>query len=137
MSLPATEMLVGEPYTKPVRITSIRNLAADVHVETISDDEIEIIAIRKDTKVFDLTENSTWSETDAKFPLVIDASNCYTAVELLRGFADSQSLTEADTLELKADELIKQLNDIASSLTITPDILKTAGFNCTPNGTFI
>jgi len=135
MSFPATEMLVGGPYDKATRITSIRNLAADVHTETISDDEINIIATRKDSKVFQLTDTYTWIDTDEKFPLVIDASNCYTAAELLRGFADSQSLTEADALELKADGLIQQIND-TSPISISSAIETTSGIIGTQNGTF-
>lgn len=135
MSLPATEMLVGGPFDKPTRINSIRNLAADVHTETISDDEINIIAIRKDSKVFQLTDNYTWTDTDEKFPLVIDASNCYTAIELLRGFADSQSLSEADALEIKADALITELNG-TSPLGLSSAIESTVGIGGTQNGTF-
>lgn len=135
MTFPTSEMLTGSVNTKEVRINSIRNLAADVHAETISDDEINIIAIKKDSKVFDLTNNSTWTDTDAQFPLVIDASNCYTATELLRGFADSQSLTEADALEKKADEIIKQLNNV-SLLAVSSAVETTEGIAGEQKGTF-
>lgn len=136
MSLPATEMLVSTLYTKAIRITSIRNMAANVKTETIDDDEINISAIKKDNKVFNLTDKFDWVDTDEKFPLVIDASNCYTAIEFLRGFGDSQSLTEADALELKANELILEING-NSPLEVQGQVTKTAGITDTnPQGTF-
>jgi len=116
MSFPVITMLTGTAiYTLSDRITSIRNLAADVHAETITSEEIRIIATKKDSDVFKLTDNYTWTETDAEFPLVIDASNCLTAVELLRGFGDSQSLTEADALDLKAIGLIETINGMSET----------------------
>lgn len=125
MSFPATDMVVGGPFTKEVRLTSIRKLAARVKPETITDDQITVIAIRKDSKVFNLTAKYDWSETDAEFPLFIDASNCYTAMELLHGFADSQSLQEEASLELKVNGLIQEINGKSliqeSSTTLTTD----------------
>lgn len=135
MSFPATEMLVGGPYTKAVRIESIRNLAADVHSETIDDDEINIVATRKDSKVFQLTDTFDWVDTDPEFPLIIDASNCYTAAELLRGFADTQSLTEADALDAKADILIQEINGMSVTASIATTVT-TTGIGGTQNGTF-
>jgi len=136
MSFPATEMLVGTSiYTKSQRIESIRNMAADIHTETMPDSEINIIATRKDNKVFNLTSTFDWTETDSEFPLVIDASNCYTAAEILRGLTDSQYLQEANDLESKADLLIEEINgqSVVGMISTTET---TTGIGGTQNGTF-
>ena len=135
MSLPISEMLVGSFLTKAARITSIRDMALNIQIETKPDDEINKIAVRKDRKVFNLTANSDWVDTDEKFPLVIDASNCYTAIEILSGIATSDALADASALQTKADELIKEINDTSilldNSFTIT-----TSGIGGENNGTF-
>lgn len=135
MSLPLSEMLVGSFLTKSSRITSIRDMALNIHIETKSDDEINKIAVRKDRKVFNLTGKSDWTDTDEKFPLIIDASNCYTAIEILSGIASSDALADAAALQTKADELIKEING-ESTLMDNSETVTTEGISGTNNGTF-
>jgi len=132
MSLPLTEMLVGSFLTKAERIKSIRELALSIKTETLPDDDINKIAVRKDRRVFNLTAKSDWTDTDEKFPLVIDASNCYTAIEILMGVATPDALSEADALTLKANETIKEIND-QSPLAITNETLTTEGIGSSNN----
>jgi len=135
MSLPLTEMLIGAFLTKAARITSIRDMALNIQTETKSDADINKIAVRKDRKVFNLTGKSDWIDTDEKFPLVVDASNCYTAIEILSGIATSDALSDAAALQIKADELIKEIND-ESTLMNDSETVTTAGIGGENNGTF-
>lgn len=136
MSLPATEMLVGSFLTKTARIASIRDMALNIQTETKSDDEINKTAVRKDRKVFNLTGKSDWVDTDEKFPLVVDASNCYTAIEILMGIATPDALSNAAALQIKADDLIKEIND-ESTLMVNSETVTTEGIGGENNGTFM
>lgn len=135
MSLPATAMLVSTFFTKAKRITSIRELSMNIQTETFSDTDIEKTAIRKDNKVFNLTAKFDWIDTDEHFPMVIDASNCFTAVEILRGIGTSDAQAEATALETKAENLIKEING-NSPLLVKPETLTTDGIGGNDQGTF-
>lgn len=125
MSFPATEILTGGPYTETARFISIRNLAFNIKTDTLPDTELKITTLRKDSKVFKLTKKIDWLSTDQDFPQVINASNCFTAVEILRGIATPQALSEADAVEKKAYETIKEINGqsdiIPDGVTTTTD----------------
>ncbi len=137
VNVESLSMFITLNYTEQLRLEAIRDLAGNVKEQTKSDDTIIEIASRKDQLVFDAI-NSTpadWDDSTPNTPLIIDASNCYSAIELLRGFADSQSLTEADALELKADGLIALING-TSPLSIQSSIETTEGIAGTQKGTF-
>jgi len=137
MSFPTSDILTGGPFTEAVRIKSIRLLAGNLQPETIPDDEIKIIIIRKDNKTFKATNKYDWVDTDREFPMIIDVSNCYTAIELLRGIGDSESLTTADALALKVISTLKLINNVTTEFTEIPDVQTTGGFNSEQGGTFI
>lgn len=131
------EMFITAIYTEDRRIKAILDLSGNIKTQTKEDDIIIEIASRKDQMVFKLTETtaSDWNDSVEDTPLVVDASNCYTAAEVLRSFGTVQNDLLATELTEKADGLIQSING-ESPVQKTPDVLTTQGFNADNSGTF-
>jgi len=133
----AVVMFVTINYTEQIRIDAIHELSGNIKVQTKSNGTIIEIASRKDQKVFKAT-NTTAAGLDDSIqdtPLIIDASNCLVAAEILRSFGTVQNDQLAEQLINKANDSIQTING-NSPTQISPDIQKTSGFNAENNGTF-
>jgi len=133
----AVEMFVTTNYTEQLRLDAIRDLSGNIKVQTKSNDIIIEIASRKDQMVFDATNllAINLDDTIPNTPLVIDASNCYTAAEILRSFGTVQNDLLATTLTEKADRIVAQINGESTNRK-TPSVLKTQGVNGDNDGNF-
>lgn len=133
----AVSMLTTDNYTEAIRLTAIRDLSGNIKIQTKSNEVIIEIASRKDQMVFDATDttSSSWDDSVSDTPLVIDASNCYTAAEILRSFGTVQNDQLATTLTEKADGIVEQING-ESAIQKTPSVRKTQGVNGDNDGTF-
>lgn len=133
----AVSMFVTGDYTEELRLQAIRDLSGNIKIQTKSDAVIIEIASRKDQIVFELTNtiSTDWGDLIPNTALVIDASNCYTAAEILRSFGTAQNDLLATELTEKADTTIQSING-NSTIQQTPDILTTQGFNADNEGTF-
>ena len=129
-------MFTTPVYTLAIRYDAIRQLAGHVKEQTISDEKINDIASRKDSKIFKLTGKYDYTDESKDTPMVIDASNCLAAIEILRSFGTSQNAQIANDLKDKVDEIIKDING-DSTLQNIPDVTKSQGFNLSNRGTFI
>lgn len=133
----AVSMFTTDNYTEAIRLAAIRDLSGNIKVQTKSNDIIIEIASRKDQMVFDATDTTSTSfdDTTPDTPLVIDASNCYTAAEILRSFGTVQNDQLATTLTEKADGIVEQING-ESAIQKTPSVRKTQGVDGDNDGTF-
>jgi len=130
-------MFTTTNYTTALRLAAIRDLSGNIKVQTKSDSVIEEIASRKDQMVFDATNllAINLDDTIPNTPLVIDASNCYTAAEILRSFGTVQNDLLATTLTEKADGIVEQINGQSTNRK-TPSVRKTQGVDGDNDGTF-
>lgn len=133
----AVVMFTTTNYTEQLRLDAIRDLSGNIKVQTKSDSIIIEIASRKDQMVFDATNllAINLDDTIPNTPLVIDASNCYTAAEILRSFGTIQNDLLATTLTEKADGIVQQING-ESAIQKSPSVRKTTGVNGDNDGTF-
>jgi len=83
-------MIVNATYTQQVRRDNIRLLSGRIDVFTITDAELEIIGERADFFIFDSVGQFLWTGLEEDFALLISASNCTAAAEILRGIGGSK-----------------------------------------------
>ena len=121
-------MIVNDTYTQQVRRDSIRLLSGRIDDFTITNDELEIIAERADTFIFESVNQHTWTGEEEDFPLLISASNCTAAAEILRGIGGSANETMANDLNEKVSVIIDTLNG-NSPQQVQPSADTTSGIN--------
>ena len=121
-------MIVNDTFTQQVRRDSIRLLSGRIDEFTISDEELEIIAERADTFMFDSVSQFTWTGLEPNFPELISGSNCMTAVEILRGIGGSINDAMAKSLSDKVKDIIKTMNGVTEE-QVKPVVNKTGGIN--------
>jgi len=133
----AVVMFITTNYSKSLRLDAIRKLSGNIKVQTKSDDIIIEIASRKDQIVFSSTNttSASWDDTIEDTPLVIDASNCFTAAEILYSFGTVQNDQLAEKLMEKANATIQTINRNSPN-QITSAVSTTEGFNGDNLGTF-
>lgn len=129
-------MFTTDIYTAEIRYTAIRNLSGNIQEQTKSDLEINDIASRKDSRIFNLTNKTNWTDADPQTPDVIDASNSLAAAEILAGIGTIPNQQLAEMLIKKAKSIIKIINGDSPLQESEPPVF-TSGINGPQRGTVI